>query len=142
MARAYSQDLRDRLIAAIEAGTSCRAAALRFGVSATTAINWRQRWLTQGTVAAKPMGGATRNRIKGEDAAWLLKLVAAEDDLTLHMMQVRLKAERKVSAAIGSIWRFLAANRITVKKNSGSRRTGSGGRCRSPDPMAIEATAA
>lgn len=142
MARAYSQDLRDRLIAAIEAGMSCRAAALRFGVSATTAINWRQRWLAQGDVAAKPMGGATRTRIKGADAAWLLQQIADEDDLTLHMMQARLKAERKLSAAIGSIWRFLDANRITLKKNSGARRTGPGGRRRSPGEVDTEPTAA
>jgi transposase len=142
MARAYSQDLRDRLIAAVAAGMSCRAAAFRFGVSATTAVNWRQRWLAQGNAEAKPMGGATRTRIKGADATWLLKQVADEDDLTLHMMQARLKAERKLSAAIGSIWRFLDANRITLKKNSGTRRTGSGGRRRSPGEVDREAATA
>jgi hypothetical protein len=37
----------------------------------------------------KPMSGATNNRIKGEDAASLLALVEAEDDLKLHAMQAR-----------------------------------------------------
>ncbi len=45
MARTLSQDLRDRVIAAIDAGLSCRAAADRFGVSASSAIRWRQRAL-------------------------------------------------------------------------------------------------
>ncbi|WP_077811804.1 IS630 transposase-related protein [Acetobacter aceti] len=44
MPRAYSQDLRDRVIDAVEkAGISCRAAARRFGVSEASAIKWVQR---------------------------------------------------------------------------------------------------
>jgi transposase len=116
MAGAYSQDLRERVIAAIEVGASCRTAAARFAVSVATVVNWRRRWLDTGTAAAKPMGGATNTRIKGENAAWLLGVVAAQDDLTLRAMQDRLREERGVSAAIGSIWRFLKANKITLKK--------------------------
>jgi transposase len=41
MARALSQDLRDRVVGAIEGGLSCRAAAARFGVGAATAIRWQ-----------------------------------------------------------------------------------------------------
>src|SRR5208337_2965485 len=109
MAGAYSQDLRKRVIATIEAGASCRTAASRFAVSVSTVVD-------TGTAAAKPMGGATNTRIKDEDAAWLLALVAAQDDLTLHAMQARLREERGMRAAIGSIWRFLKANKITLKK--------------------------
>jgi transposase len=116
MAGAYSQDLRHRVIAMIEAGASCRAAAARFAVGVSTVVHWRRRWLDTGTAAAKPMGGATNTRIKGEDAAWLLALVAAQDDLTLHARHSRLRKERGVTAAIGSIWRFLRANKITLKK--------------------------
>ena len=118
MAGAYSQDLRKRVIATIEAGASCRTAASRFAVSVSTVVNWRRRWLDTGTAAAKPMGGATNTRIKDEDATWLLALVAAQDDLTLHAMQARLREERGVRAAIGSIWRFLKANKITLKKKT------------------------
>ena len=82
MAGAYSQDLRKRVIATIEAGASRRTAASRFAVSVSTVVNWRRRWLDTGTAAAKPMGGATNTRIKDEDAAWLLALVGAQDDLT------------------------------------------------------------
>jgi transposase len=116
MAGAYSQDLRNRVIEAISDGASCRAAAARYAVSVSTAVNWRRRWLETGSAAAKPMGGATNNRIKGEDALWLLALVEAKDDLTLQAMQALLCEERRVDAGIGSIWRFLAANQITLKK--------------------------
>ena len=63
MTGAYSQDLRKRVIAAIEPGASCRAAASRYAVSVSTVVNWRRRWLATGTAAAKPMGGTTNTRI-------------------------------------------------------------------------------
>jgi transposase len=45
MAGAYSQDLRDRVIDAVETeGMSRRAAARRFGVSASAAVKWLQRY--------------------------------------------------------------------------------------------------
>ena len=66
MARALSQDLRDRVIAAIDDGLSCRAAADRFGVSASSAIRWRQRALKHGQAVAKPRGG---DAITGIDEA-------------------------------------------------------------------------
>ncbi|PZP39768.1 MAG: IS630 family transposase, partial [Azospirillum brasilense] len=40
MSRALSCDLRSRVIAAVEAGSSRRAAAARFGVSVSSAIRW------------------------------------------------------------------------------------------------------
>lgn len=43
MSKALSVDLRDRVIAAVEDGMSCRQAATRFGVSASSAIRWRSR---------------------------------------------------------------------------------------------------
>ena len=48
MARSLSQDLRDRVVAAIDDGLSCRAAAGRFGVSVSSAIRWRQLALEHG----------------------------------------------------------------------------------------------
>lgn len=42
MARAYSQDLRDGVLAAAEDGSS-RSAAARFGIGIKTAIEWVRR---------------------------------------------------------------------------------------------------
>jgi transposase len=46
MSKALSVDLRDRVIAAIEGGMSCRQTAARFGVSPASAIRWRSRLRT------------------------------------------------------------------------------------------------
>jgi len=60
MGRMLSRDLRDRVVAAVEGGMSCRAAAERFGVSAASAIRWRQLVRQHGTPAAKRQGGDRR----------------------------------------------------------------------------------
>ncbi len=62
MPRALSLDLRERIIAAIAAGSSCRQAAERFEVGAATAIRWQARFRSEGEVAAKRTGGALATR--------------------------------------------------------------------------------
>ena len=58
MGRAYSQDLRDRVIDAVEKdGMSCRAAAGRFGVSESSAIKWLQRYRKTGRRMPVGTGG-------------------------------------------------------------------------------------
>ena len=49
MSKALSLDLRTRVLAAIAGGLSCRQAAQRFGVSASSAIRWRGLEGRQGT---------------------------------------------------------------------------------------------
>jgi transposase len=49
---ALSDDLRERLVAAVEAGQSRRAAGERFGVSAASAVRWMQRVRETGKQAA------------------------------------------------------------------------------------------
>ena len=57
MPRPYSQDLRDRVIGAVEAGRPARSAARVYGVSESTAVKWVQRWRRTGSVpAAAPLG--------------------------------------------------------------------------------------
>ena len=57
MGAALFLDLRRRVIAAIEAGTSCRRAAARFSVGVATAIRWQAQFRREGDIAAEPMGG-------------------------------------------------------------------------------------
>jgi len=49
----YSLDLRERVVEAVDAGASCRAAAASFRVSVSTVVKWAQRWRATGSVAAK-----------------------------------------------------------------------------------------
>jgi putative transposase len=122
MPRACSNDLRERVVKAVEAGQSCRSAALRFGVSPSSAIKWMERWRQLGDVSP----GSSRGRIRSPlhpRRTWLLKLVAAQPDLTLSEVQQRLGA-RGVAIGIGSIWRFFAREGVSFKKNAAALRTG------------------
>ncbi len=94
---------------------SCRAAALRFGVSAASAIRWRQLFVRNGTPAAKPQGGDRRSFRIDAHAAFILDAIEARDDITLVELQALL-AERGTPVGIGTLWRFFDRHGITRKK--------------------------
>ena len=119
MSKALSVDLRDRVIAAIEGGLSCRQAAARFGVSASSAIRWRSRVRTQGDVRPGPLGGDRRSGHVERHAELILGLVEARDDITLAELREAL-AQQGVGTSVSSVWRLFGGRRITLKK---SRRT-------------------
>src|SRR3546814_20343442 len=59
MARAFSSDLRQRVVEAVDSGMSRRAAAGRFEIGISTAINWVRRWRETGNWAARQIGRAS-----------------------------------------------------------------------------------
>jgi transposase len=81
MPRPYSNDLRARVIEAIEAGASCREVAERYELSASVVVLWAQRFEQTGSFAAKPSGGSTSPL--EEHADFLLTLIVKQPDLTL-----------------------------------------------------------
>ena len=114
MAKALSFDLRRRVVDAIEHGLSCRQAAQRFGVSASSAIRWLDRLKKQGDVAAKRQGGDRKSgRIEAE-ADFLLGEVARTPDVTLAELQEKLQAR---GVGVGTLWRLFDRRRITFKKS-------------------------
>jgi transposase len=124
MAKGYSTDLRNRVVALVEAGESRREAARLLELAASTTIRWMDRWETTGSVAAKPGTGHCRSPLESHEQ-WLLDLVAAEPDLTLDEIGTRLASDKKLKVGRTSIWRFYERHNITFKKNAARRRTGS-----------------
>lgn len=115
MTKAYSQDLRDRVIAAVEdEGLSRREAARRYRIGEATAVRWLQA-VRQGRRAPRAQGGDRRSRLPAH-AAWLLGLIEMEPDLTLLAVAERLLAETGVKADAGMLSRFFTGNGISFKK--------------------------
>ena len=85
MARAYSLDLRERVVAAVAAGESCRSVATTFKVSVASVVKWSQRFRATGSAAAKQMGGHRPYALAGE-RDWLLARLAEQPDLTLRAL--------------------------------------------------------
>ncbi|HXJ50466.1 MAG TPA: IS630 family transposase [Burkholderiales bacterium] len=115
MARPYSIDLRDRVVASVGSGRTCRATAALFGVSVSSVVKWSQRFRRTGSAAAYWMGGHRRRVLAGE-RDWLLARLAEKPDLTLRALVAEL-VERGVPASYGAVWRLLKAEGITVKKS-------------------------
>ena len=120
MARAYSQDLRDRVVSSVAGGRTCRATAALFGVSVASVVKWSQRWRVSGSAAAKQMGGWRQLRLQCE-REWLLARIAEKPDLTLRAVVAELAA-RGLAASYGAVWRFFAREGITFKKKPARRR--------------------
>jgi transposase len=120
MARAYSQDLRDRVFAATADGASSRAAAARFGIGIKTAIEWVRRARQTGERSARKQGQPPGSKLD-EHEAFLLGLVGEKADMTLSEMKERLSDERGVSASVTTLWRFFDARGLTFKKRAPTR---------------------
>jgi len=101
---------------------SCRRAAERFGVSAASAIRWRELVVAHGTPAAKPQGGDRRTPKTEDHAAVILEAIAQQPDPTLAELREML-GERGVSVSIATLWRFFARHGITRKKRLVTRRS-------------------
>jgi transposase len=120
MAKPYSMDLRERVVAAVDGGMSCHAAAKRFGVAASSAIKWVRRVRETGSAAPGQMGGHKSNILSGSNRDWLLKRVAT--DFTLRGLVAEL-AERGVKVDYVQVWRFVHAEGLSFKKKRAARRT-------------------
>lgn len=123
MAKCYSKDLRERAVAMVEEGDSRREVARVLDLAPSTAVRWLDRWITTGTVAAKPGTGHSRSPLQAH-AQWLLDLVANEPDLTLEEIRGRLAREKKLAVAVSSVWRFFDRHEITFKKSPARGRAG------------------
>jgi transposase len=123
MAKPFSIDLRERVVAAVETGgLSCRQAAARFGVGVSTVIAWVRRFRETGSVAPGQMGGHRPKAIAGEHQTWLLERIKGKD-FTLCGLVAEL-AERGLKVDYRTVWSFVHAAKLSFKKNAGRQRTG------------------
>ena len=136
MPKACSSDLRDRVIDAVEEGTSRREAAERFDVSAASAVKWFQAWQREGRRGPKPRGGSRSPLEDHADA--VLGLVSERPDWTLEELIVALR-KRRIPGSRSGLWRFLERHGISRKKKSARDRARARGR--RPRAPALAATA-
>ena len=127
MARPFTNDLRERVVALVLGGATTRAAATQMQVSVASAVRWAQRARATGDSAAKPMGGKRPYLLAGQ-RDFLLTRLASKPDLTLHALLDEVR-ERGVHVCCDTLWRFLRKEKISFKKNALSRRTGPARRC-------------
>jgi transposase len=136
MPRAYSADMRARVIARVESGASRREAAEHYEVSASTAVIWVRCFRETGRCNAKPRGGSISPL--EEHAEFLLALIEEQPDLTLDEV-VSAMRKHKIAGSRTAVWRLFQRHKITFKKSAA--RGGAGTRGRGARPAALDARA-
>ncbi|MFT5511308.1 MAG: transposase [Hyphomicrobiaceae bacterium] len=124
MTKPLSDDLRTRIIAAVDGGMSCRAAADRFSVVPSTAINVVRWHRETGEISAKPQGGDRRSGRAEAHAATILELVEKQRDITLVEIVETIFESTGERFGTTTIWRLLKRHGQTYKKNRTRERTG------------------
>jgi transposase len=119
---AYSQDLRDRVLDALEQGERPGAVASRFVVSRSWVYRVRERLRRQGRRTALSVGGYRRSRVERlEDT--LRSWIEAQADLTLAEMCDRL-AGLGIEIKVPALWHQLDKWGLSFKKNAPRQRAG------------------
>lgn len=122
MGKPYSEDLRGRVYEEIAGGGSCRAAARRFGVSASTGVRLAQRMKETGSLAPARQGRPPGGGKLAPHRELLLGWVEADKDITMPELAARLLDERQVVVDPASLSRFLCAAGYSFKKNAVGER--------------------
>lgn len=115
MARAFSEDLRQRVVKAIDGGLSTREAARQFDIGISTAGSWHRLWRRSGDVRAGRQGQPVGSKLDSHEA-FILDLVEERKDIALVEIVERLAKERGVKACPSTIWYFFDARAMTYKK--------------------------
>ena len=106
MATPLSPDLRCRIVRAVEAGSSARAAAARFEVSASAAIKLVRRVRETGSAAPAQVGGH-RGPVLEPHADLIRSLVEARPRITLAELRTALAEHGVRVAALSTLWLML-----------------------------------
>jgi transposase len=115
MTAPVSNDLRLRVVRAIDRGLSRRAASARFAVSIASAVRWHQRYKRTGRVEPDAIGGDRHSHRAEAHAPKVLSWIGENRDITLVEIAARLAAQGHVFAP-STIWRLLDRHDYTVKK--------------------------
>jgi transposase len=111
-----SLDLRERIVAAVEGGSSIREAARRFAVSPSAAIKLMQRVRRTGSALPARFGGHRRPLLAPHEGR-LRQLVEARPDMTLAEVQAALHERTGIVAGLSTIHNALRRIGLRRKKN-------------------------
>jgi transposase len=114
MPRAYSDDLRVRIVRAVDAGASRRSTAAKFEVSVSFVIRLVRQWRMTGSTKVRGTGGRRRHRLEPHGEL-VDRLLAARRDITLEELR-RALADEGVAVSCSGVDRYLKARGLTRKK--------------------------
>jgi transposase len=128
--RSYAQDLRGRVLAAVDGGMAVRQAAPLFRVSVSYIYKALVRRRATGNSGANPNRGHRPRKLSPRHEAALSARIRSEPDITLARLQDWLLDQHGVRLSNGAIWAAVKRLGFSFKKNAGGERAGAGGRRR------------
>ena len=121
MVQACSNDLRWRVVREVLSGSTCRAAAERFGVAISSAVKWTNLYRQTGSLDPKGHGGRSGS-VLDEHGDFIRSRIAAEAHVTVRGLRRELE-ERGVVVSRNTVWLWLRREGLTHKKSVASKRT-------------------
>ena len=119
--QSYSEDLRGRVLAAVDGGIGARAAARLFQVSVSYIYKALIRRRRTGAVSASTCRGHRPRKLLPAQEAALAAHIDAHPDLTLAALQAWLVAEHGVRLSNGAMWAAVARLGLSYKKRRSGR---------------------
>jgi len=121
--KAYSMDLRKRVLAMCDAGHGATEVARVFDVSESWVRRLKQRRREDGTIAPRPRGGDRNSKFKGVTLAQLQAFVEEQPDATLEQLRERCRRELGIECSVPAIWRATQKLGLSFKKKRSGRRS-------------------
>lgn len=138
--QSYSQDLRDRVLAAVDGGTAVRQVAVTFKVSVSYIYKALIRRRLTGDAGPNPNRGRPPRKLSGGQEVALAAHIRSRPGITLAQARAWLKAEHGVILSTGAMWNAAKRLGLSFKKSPARGRAGSAGRRRAA--QAVESSAA
>lgn len=126
--QSYSQDLRDRVLAAVDDGMAVKGAAATFGVSLAYIYKALIRRRLTGDSGPSLNRGHRPRKLTPDQEAALAAHIGSRRGTTLMQLQSWLLFEHGVKLSTGAMWYAVRRLGLSFKKTSARRRAGSAGR--------------
>lgn len=120
--RAFGEDIRERVLNALERGQTAAQVAKRYELSKRTVERWRTRCEKEGERTSRQIGGHLISRLAQHEEA-LREWIRTEPGLTLEQLTERLQEQREVGIGVARLGRFLNQIGLRFKKNAAGQRT-------------------
>lgn len=121
--RAYSLDLRQKVVAAVERGDSTiEEVAVSFGVGQTFVKKMLRQHRETGDLSPRPHGGGHTPRLSAKHLKMLRAEVARRPDKTVEALREHLAERAQVSVSAPTVSRALSRLDLPRKKKHGGQR--------------------
>jgi len=125
MTQPYSEDLRERAMARLNAGETIRSIAAALAIAPSCVSKWKKRLAETGALTPGRVGGRKQRTLSGERADWLRQRCRSGPFTTRGL--VAELAERGIKTERRAVWVFVRAEGLSFKKNGSAGRADAGG---------------